>query len=107
MRRGGNSGERIGKAMIDIAMMRLVGAHDQHHIAYLRVLQQLLPPRAAITRAPGACVTALLSAFAVILADVDASIAGLYDEADPRTTSQLLPDWEAMADLPDPAVNGA
>jgi len=74
---------------------------------YLQVLQALLPPGQAITRHPRANITRLLRACAVILADVDASIAGLADEADPRTTIQLLPDWERVAGLPDPAVGGA
>jgi uncharacterized protein YmfQ (DUF2313 family) len=74
---------------------------------YLKVLQQHLPPGSALTRDPSANLTLLLGAFAQVLADVDASAAGLYDEADPRTTSQLLPDWERVCDLPDPAVGGA
>jgi uncharacterized protein YmfQ (DUF2313 family) len=74
---------------------------------YLRVLQQLLPPGAAITRDPRANITKLLTAVATIFADVDAAVVGLYDEADPRTTSQLLPDWERVAGLPDPAVGDA
>jgi uncharacterized protein YmfQ (DUF2313 family) len=74
---------------------------------YLKVLQQLLPPGLALTRDPSSNLTALLSAFAEVLVGVDASVAGLYDEADPRTTSQLLPDWERVCGLPDPAVAGA
>ena len=74
---------------------------------YLKVLQGLLPPGLALTRDPSANLTKLLGAFAVVLAGVDASVAGLYDEADPRTTNQLLPDWERVCALPDPAVGGA
>lgn len=74
---------------------------------YLKVLQQLLPPGQAITRDPAANITALLTAFAEVLVGVDAVIASLYDEADPRTTNQLLPDWERVCALPDPAVGGA
>lgn len=73
---------------------------------YLRTLQQHLPP-GDLTRDPDAVLTKLLSVIAVILADVDASAERLYDEADPRTTSQLLTDWETMCGLPDPAVGGA
>lgn len=74
---------------------------------YLRLLQQLLPPGRAITRAPDANITLLLGAFAQIIADVDACTAGLADEADPRTTTQLLSDWEDMCGLPDIAVGNA
>ena len=73
---------------------------------YLLKLQQLLPP-GDLTRDPEAVLTALLSAIGTILSGVDASVEGLYDEADPRTTNQLLADWEAMCGLPDPAVGGA
>lgn len=73
---------------------------------YLRTLQKLLPP-GKISRAPDANVTKLLSAAAEIFAEVDAAAEGLYDEADPRTTTQLLSDWEEMCALPDPAVGGA
>ena len=74
---------------------------------YLKVLQQLLPPGLALTQDPASNLTKLLTAFAEVLVGVDASIAGLYDEADPRTTNQLLPDWERVCALPDPAVGGA
>lgn len=70
---------------------------------YLKTLQALLPP-GGLTRDPQSDLTALLLAFSDVFAQVDASIAGLYDEADPRTTSQLLPDWERIAGLPDPVV---
>lgn len=74
---------------------------------YLTVLQQLLPPGSALTRHPEAVLTQVLLAIADVLAPVDAAIARLYDEADPRTTNQLLPDWERVAALPDPAVGNA
>lgn len=72
--------------------------------AYTRHLQQLLPPGVAWTRDPEALLTQLLRALADELARVDGSIHRLMDEADPRTTGQLLGDWEDTAGLPDPCV---
>jgi uncharacterized protein YmfQ (DUF2313 family) len=42
-----------------------------------------------------------------VLAEVDSAANALYDEADPRTTTLLLPDWERVAGLPDICVDGA
>jgi uncharacterized protein YmfQ (DUF2313 family) len=74
---------------------------------YLSTLQALLPPGAALARDPSANLTALLQAFADVLAPVDTVMNALYDEADPRTTVQLLPDWERVTGLPDTAVGTA
>lgn len=43
----------------------------------------------------------LLLAIAEELARIDASAGALLDEVDPRTTTQLLDDWERVLDLPD------
>jgi uncharacterized protein YmfQ (DUF2313 family) len=48
--------------------------------------------------------TRLLSAFSQEFARVDQRIDDLIDEADPRTTLEMLPDWERLAGLPDPCV---
>lgn len=45
---------------------------------------------------------ALLTAFADSLERVDADVFRLIEEADPRTTSELLTDWERICGLPDP-----
>jgi uncharacterized protein YmfQ (DUF2313 family) len=74
---------------------------------YLSILQALLPPGAALSRDPSANLTALLQAFADVLAPVDAAMNTLYDEADPRTTLALLPDWERVTALPDAVVGTA
>jgi len=74
---------------------------------YLAQLQALMPSGPGLARAPSANLTALLQAVADVLAPVDAAMNALYDEADPRTTSALLPDWERVAGLPDPAIGGA
>ncbi len=74
---------------------------------YVALLQALLPPGPALSRDPAANLTALLAAFADLLAPVDAAFNALYDEADPRTTLALLPDWERVAALPDPIIGDA
>jgi uncharacterized protein YmfQ (DUF2313 family) len=48
--------------------------------------------------------TRLLCAIADELARVDARGDVLIDEADPRTTAELLSDWERVAGLPDTCV---
>jgi uncharacterized protein YmfQ (DUF2313 family) len=73
---------------------------------YLAELQGLLPP-GDLTREPGAILTRLLLAIADALARADALATDLIEEADPRTTTLLLPDWERVAGLPDSCVDGA
>lgn len=70
--------------------------------AYRAQLQALLPPGAAWTRESAATLTRLLDALAVELARVDARAEDLLAECDPRTTRELLTDWERVAGLPDP-----
>lgn len=72
--------------------------------AYLQQLQALLPPGAAWSRERDAVLTKVLDALAQELARIDAAAEGLVDEADPRTTAQLLADWERVAGLPDGCV---
>lgn len=72
---------------------------------YLAELQALLPP-GGLTRDPDAVLTKLLSVFAASLARVDALATALLEEADPRTTVQLLPDWERVLGLPDKCAGG-
>jgi uncharacterized protein YmfQ (DUF2313 family) len=71
---------------------------------YLIQLQALLPYGPAWPREPGANLTRMLNAWADELARVDGRAAGLVAEADPRTTSELLADWERVAGLPDACV---
>lgn len=75
--------------------------------AYTRQLQALLPPGAAWPREPEAALTQLLGGLAEEFARVDARAADLVDEADPRTTDELLADWERVAGLPDPCAGPA
>lgn len=68
---------------------------------YLAQLQALLPPGAAWRRDVGSALTEFLAALAEELARIDQRIEALLDEADPRSTTELLTDWERVAGLPD------
>lgn len=74
--------------------------------SYLSQLQALLPSGHAWQRAPEATLTRLLAAWADEFARVDARAEQLLDEMDPRTTLELLPDWERIAGLPDSCSAG-
>lgn len=75
--------------------------------AYLSQLQALLPQGPAWPRDGEATLTRLLEAMAAELARVDARGEDLVDEADPRTTYELLADWERVAGLPDDCTGEA
>lgn len=75
--------------------------------SYLRQLQALLPPGAAWPREDSATLTQTLWALAEEFARVDGRAATLRDEADPRTTFELLIDWERAFGLPAPCMDGA
>lgn len=68
---------------------------------YLQQLQQLLPSGSAWPRDVGSALTKLLSAIAEEMARIDGRALQLIDEADPRTTVDMLGDWERVAGLPD------
>lgn len=74
---------------------------------YQAQLLALQPPGLALPADPASTWAQLLLALADELARVDTSAAGLVDEADPRTTSQLLADWERVTGLPDSCVTAA
>lgn len=71
---------------------------------YLAQLQALLPPGAAWTRDSEATLTKLMQAIADEFARLDGRTTQLLEETDPRTTSELLADWERVAGLPDSCV---
>lgn len=71
---------------------------------YLAQLQALLPQGFAWPRQADAALTKLLLAWADELARIDGRAADLVEEADPRTTAELLADWERVAGLPDSCV---
>jgi uncharacterized protein YmfQ (DUF2313 family) len=68
---------------------------------YLQQLQALLPQGPAWPREADALITQLLTAFSEEFSRVDLRIDNLVNEADPRTTNELLADWERVAGLPD------
>jgi len=74
---------------------------------YRDQLVALLPPGAAWITEPGSTRWQLLTALAAELARIDARAADLREEADPRDTAELLPDWERVAGLPDPCAGQA
>lgn len=73
---------------------------------YRSQLQSLLPRGLAWAKDQTARLAGLLLAWADEFARVDARCDDLINEADPRTTSELLPDWERVAGLPDPCALG-
>jgi uncharacterized protein YmfQ (DUF2313 family) len=64
-------------------------------------LKALLPPGRAFPRERGSTLDVLLDAMALELARIDARADQLTTEAVPATTTELLPDWESTAGLPD------
>lgn len=72
--------------------------------AYARQLRELLPRGAAWNPEPGGPLAAVLRAIAEELAHVHQRGLDLIEEMDPRTTTELLPEWERALGLPDPCV---
>lgn len=68
---------------------------------YRRQMQALLPRGQAWPRALDAVLTRFLDAIAEEFARIGLRATRLVDEADPRTTLDLLADWERVAGLPD------
>lgn len=64
----------------------------------------LLPPGRAWNREPDSNMAKLLEAWAAEDAEVEARAAALLEELDPRTTVEMLLDWETMVGLPDPCT---
>jgi uncharacterized protein YmfQ (DUF2313 family) len=69
--------------------------------AYTRQVLQLFPDGLAWS---GEVLRQFAQAVADELARIDARGANLIDERDPRTTTELLPEWETETGLPDPCV---
>lgn len=70
-----------------------------------QLLTNLLPEGKAWNREEGSNLVKVLDGNAVELDRVDARNAELLGEYDPRTTLELLPDWERNVGLPDPCAN--
>jgi uncharacterized protein YmfQ (DUF2313 family) len=68
---------------------------------YLDLLRGLLPLGYAWNRVPGSVLTRLLAACAEELARLEADAWRALEEINPLTTLELLPEWEAIAGLPD------
>jgi uncharacterized protein YmfQ (DUF2313 family) len=71
---------------------------------YGEQLSQLLPPGVALPSSSSSTLRQLLEAFGLLLADAHNRGEDLLDEADPRTTVELLEDWERNVGLPDPCI---
>lgn len=69
--------------------------------AYARQMAQLLPKGPAWNFAPDSPFARMLLALGAEFARIDSRSLDLVEEADPRTTLELLPDWERVAGLPD------
>jgi uncharacterized protein YmfQ (DUF2313 family) len=69
---------------------------------YHAQLLALLPPGALWDglREPGTIASDLLAALAEEFARVDSRAVAVLDECDPRTTTELLAEWESFAGLP-------
>lgn len=74
---------------------------------YKDQLAALLPHGPAWPRIDADWIQRLLSASAQELARVDARVDDLIKEDDPRTTSEMLPDWERNYGLPDDCLTPA
>lgn len=68
---------------------------------YRSLLKSLLPKGKAWTAEPGTDLYNLLWAFADEYANIDTSIDNLLIESDPRTTTELISEWETLVGLPD------
>lgn len=75
--------------------------------AYARGLRALLPPGPAWQAGEGSVLFKLLLGFAEELARLDRRVNDLLNEMDPRTTSELLAEWERALGIPDLSVSYA
>lgn len=72
--------------------------------AYAAQLAALLPTGRAWPRDAGSVLMQLVRGVADELARIDGRASDLFEEVDPRTALELLPDWERVAGLPDACV---
>lgn len=73
-------------------------------MAYERQLMALLPYGPAWPRDPDTILAGIMGGVAAEFARVDGRAADLLDESDPRSSLELLPDWERLVGLPDACV---
>ena len=72
---------------------------------YRRQMQALMPRGMAWALAPLAWMTRLLAGLSEEFARIDARVRDLIGESDPRTTIEMLADWERTLALPDNCSN--
>jgi len=72
--------------------------------AYTTQLVALLPRGAIWPKETGSFLSMFLGAIAAVCRDIHNRLVELIDEADPRSTVQLLEDWERVLELPDPCT---
>jgi uncharacterized protein YmfQ (DUF2313 family) len=75
--------------------------------AYARQLVQLLPPGPVWRIEADSNLSRLLAGVATEFARVDGRAVDLLNEFDPRTTYELLAEWERVYGLPDPCLGDA
>ncbi|MCF8491347.1 MAG: DUF2313 domain-containing protein [Rhodospirillum sp.] len=75
--------------------------------AYLSATLRLLPTGSAWPRSPESVLYKTAAAAAEEYARIDARAGLLMEEADPRTTLELLAEWESSFGLPDPCSGQA
>ena len=71
---------------------------------YREQLQALMPRGDAWPLSIDAVMNMLLETLAAEFARIEERAHNLFEETDPRTTHELLPDWERVAGLPDPII---
>ena len=73
---------------------------------YFAMIVELLPKGPAWTHEEGGILWAIVDTWAEELARVHARIDALIEESDPRTTYELITDWERVCGLPDCPLAG-
>lgn len=78
----------------------VAGYHDQSNDSYLEVFKKLLPPGRAWLFNSASGMFGLLEGMSYSYLRVSQRAQDLLREFDPRTTFELIPDWERLLDLP-------
>ena len=71
---------------------------------YKQMFQKLLPQGEAWNREEGSVLSKLLETFAEEFARIHQRGLDLIEESDPRTTTELIDEWEHSLGLPDPCI---
>ena len=79
--------------------MVVVTIHSQQE--YAQLLRQLLPPGPAWEKDE---ILELIDKLSIEMARTDERIFALYNEMDPNSVTELVPEWEKVMDLPDPCL---